>query len=331
MSPERRARLWPWIALLLIYTVWGSTYMAIRVAVRELPPFATASLRFLVAGLVMGAIALVVDRRHGWPSARQWREYALIGVLLLAVGNALVMWAERTIPSGIAALIVATVPLWILLFDGLRPGGEPWTLRVWLGTLIGLVGVACVARPAGQVSGAHWAGVIGLTVASLGWTAGTLYSQSRPQKLPLFSASAIEMLAGALVLALESWVFQEPWHAFRHASPEAWWAWGYLAVFGSLVGFTAFAYCLNTLPATTVGTYAYVNPVVAVALGAVFLDEPLSKGVLLGGALILAAVVMTTLRPRRPAATDTDASTRGRADLPPTSVPDEPMLAAQRK
>lgn len=328
MSPERRARLGPWVALLLIYVVWGSTYMAIRVAVHELPPFATASLRFLVAGLVMGAIALVVDRRHGWPTARQWGDYALIGVLLLAVGNALVMWAERTIPSGITALIVATVPLWILLFDGLRPGGEPWTARVWLGTLVGLVGVACVARPDGQVSSQHWAGVIGLTIASLGWTAGTLYAQSRPRKLPLFTASAIEMLAGALVLALESWVAREPWTAFAHASPQAWQAWAYLAVFGSLVGFTAFAYCLNTLPATTVGTYAYVNPVVAVALGALFLNEPLSKGVLLGGTLIVTAVVLTTLRPKRAlsaAASNADPREPRHAGV------EEPLLAAERK
>ncbi len=293
---------WPWVALFIIYTVWGSTYLAIRLAVHEMPPFAAAALRFFAAGLVMAAAAVVVDRSQGRPTRRQILDYALVGVLLLAGGNALVMWAEKSIPSGIAALIVATVPLWMLLFDGLRPGGEPWTLRVWVGTLLGLAGVAFVARPEGGVAPGHWAGVIGLTVASLSWTIGSLYAQSIPRKLPLASAAAVEMLAGSVLLFVESRVVGEDLGAFATASPRAWGALAYLAVFGSLIGFTAFAYCLDHLPATTVGTYAYVNPVVAVSLGALLLDEPLSKGLLIGGGLILAAVVLTTLRPRRPSA-----------------------------
>ncbi len=291
---------WPWVALFIIYTVWGSTYLAIRVVVQELPPFAAASLRFLVAGLVMAAAAAVVDRRHGWPTRRQLRDYALVGVLLLASGNALVMWAEKSIPSGIAALIVATVPLWMMLLDGLRPGGEPWTVRVWIGTLLGLLGVGFVARPGGGVDSGHWGGVLALTVASLSWTIGSLYAQSVTRKLPLASASAVEMLAGAVVLFLESRLAGEGLGAFATASTQAWGGLAYLAVAGSLVGFTAFAYCLDNLPATTVGTYAYVNPVVAVTLGALLLNEPLSSGLLTGGALILVAVVLTTLRPRRP-------------------------------
>src|SRR5206468_6937674 len=114
---------------------------------QEMPPLAAASLRFLVSGVVLSAVAFFVDRRRGRPGLRQVLDYALVGVLLLAGGNALVMWAEKTVPSGIAALIVATVPMWLTLFDGLRPGGQPWTFRVWLGTLIGLMGVALVARP----------------------------------------------------------------------------------------------------------------------------------------------------------------------------------------
>jgi drug/metabolite transporter (DMT)-like permease len=312
---------WPWIALFIIYTVWGSTYLAIRVVVQELPPFAAAGLRFFAAGLVMAAAAAVVDRKHGLPTRRQLFDYALVGVLLLAGGNALVMWAEKSIPSGIAALIVATVPLWMLLLDGLRPGGEPWTARVWIGTLLGLFGVALVARPEGGVTPGHWAGVIGLTVASLSWTIGSLYAQSLPRKLPLASAAAIEMLAGAIVLFLESRLAGEGLEAFAHASPRAWGGLAYLAVAGSLIGFTAFAYCLDHLPATTVGTYAYVNPVVAVSLGALLLDEPLSPGLLIGGGLILVAVVMTTLRPRRPnAGTPPAPKPSQEAEAPPDSI-----------
>ena len=298
MTDERRPLL-PWIALLIVYVVWGSTYLAIRVVVREMPPLAAASVRFFTAGLIMGGIALLADRKHGWPTKRLFLDYAVVGVLLLAFGNGLVMTAERTIPSGIAALIVATVPLWIVLLDGLRPGGKPWTARVWVGTLIGLLGVALVARPEGALTAEHWKGILGLQVAAITWTIGSLYVQSRPKKLPLFTASAIEMLAGSAVLYLESLLMREDPGQLFGASALAWGALAYLLVFGSLIGFTAFAYCLNELPASTVGTYAYVNPVVAVALGAALLGEPVSPGLLLGGVLIVASIALTTLRPRK--------------------------------
>ncbi len=298
VMPDRRALL-PWLALLVIYVVWGSTYLAIRVVVQEAPPLVSAGLRFLVAGLVMAAAAWRFDGT--WPSRRQLRQYVLIGVLLLSIGNALVMWAEKSVPSGIAALIVATVPLWMTLLDGLRPGGEPWTLRVWLGVALGLAGVALVARPGGTGEAWTWAGVAALQVASLSWTVGSLYAQSLPEKLPLCSASAVEMLGGAALLFVESLLWREDWSALLSASPRAWAALAYLVVFGSMVGFTAFAFCLDRLPAATVGTYAYVNPAVAVALGFLVLGEPLSPGLLGGGALILAAVLLTTLRPRRAA------------------------------
>ena len=295
-----RAHLLPWLALLTIWVVWGSTYLAIRIVVREMPPFAAAFLRFLSAGVAMAAIAFFVDRRSGRPDWRQLRDYGLIGVLFLGFGNGFVMWSEQRIPSGIAALMVATVPLWITFFDGLRPGGQPWTLRVWLGTLVGLIGVFLVARPAGGDWSGHFAGIAALQIATLSWTLGALYSQAVKRKLPVLTAAAVEMLAGSVVLFAESLLLGEDRSLVLAASREAWLGLLYLAVFGSLVGFTAFSYCLSVLPAGTVGTYAYVNPVVAVALGAIFLGEPLSRGLLAGGALILAAVVVTTLSQKRP-------------------------------
>ncbi len=299
MSPRHR-RLLPWLALLVVYVVWGSTYMAIRIAVREMPPFAAAALRFGASGLVMAAIAFFVDREHGRPTRRQLADYALVGVLLLAFGNAMVMWAEQRISSGITALIVGMVPTWLTLFDGLRPQGQPWTLRVWLGVMVGMAGVALVARPGGGIEAGHWPAVAMLMLASIAWSIGSLYSQSVPRRLPLFSAAAVEMIAGALLLAFESRLMREDLGRFVSASPQAWLALVYLAVFGSLVGFTAFAFCLNELPATTVGTYAYVNPVVAVLLGSVFLGEPLSAGLVTGAVLILGAVLLTTTRRRPP-------------------------------
>jgi drug/metabolite transporter (DMT)-like permease len=296
-SRSRRSTLLPWLALGTVYVVWGSTYLAIRVVVQEIPPLAAACLRFLAAGLVMTVLAAARDRAV--PKARPLAQYAFIGVLFLGISNGLVMWAERTIPSGIAALLVATIPLWIIFFDGLRSGGQAWSVRVWLGTFVGLAGVAIVARPEGGVASGHWPGIIALQVATLSWTAGSLYSQALVERLPVLTAAAIEMLAGSAFLAVESRVVGEDLGAFALASRSAWFALAYLMVFGSIIAFTAFAYCLNELPASTVGTYAYVNPVVAVALGALFLGEPVSAGLLAGGLLILAAVVTTTFR-RKP-------------------------------
>ena len=292
----QRRRLLPWISLLVVWVVWGSTYLAMRIVVREMPPLAAAAARFLCAGTIMGLVALAVDRGSGRPTRRQLLDYAFIGVLLLSVGNSLVMWAEQTVPSGIAALIVATVPLWILLLDGLRPGGQPWTARVWVGTIVGLAGVALVARPEGEVSAAHALAMVALQVACLSWTVGSLYAQQVPKRLPLASAAAIEMLAASLVIFAASRLFGEDWSRMASASSRVWGGVGYLVVFGSLVGFTAFAYCLNELPATTVGTYAYVNPVVAVFLGWLVLGEPLTPGLLAGGLLIVLSVALTTLR-----------------------------------
>jgi drug/metabolite transporter (DMT)-like permease len=297
-----RRHLLPWIALVVVWVVWGSTYLAMRVAVREMPPLPAAGTRFALAGAIMAVVALVVDRRHGRPTRRQVLDYALVGVLLLSVGNTLVMWSEQTVPSGIAALIVATVPIWILLLDGLRPGGQPWTARVWVGTIVGLAGVALVARPEGEMDRARWLAIMALQAACLSWTVGSLYAQSVSRRLPLASAAAIEMLAGALVIFTVAWLSGADWGRMAAASPRAWGGVAYLVVFGSLVGFTAFAYCLNELPATTVGTYAYVNPVVAVVLGALLLREPLTPGLVAGGLLIVLSVALTTLRRRRPGA-----------------------------
>jgi drug/metabolite transporter (DMT)-like permease len=296
---SRRASLLPWLSLFALYVVWGSTYLAIRIVVREMPPFAAASLRFLVASVLLGILALFTERRAGWPTRQQWIQYGIAGVFLLGLGNAGVMWAETRVPSGIAALLVATVPLWVTFLDGLRPGGEPWTARLWLGVLVGFAGVAFVARPQGGAG--EWMGVGALQLAALAWTIGALYVKTIPKKLGTFPASAIEMLAGAAALLLESRLAGENLAQMATASRSAWSALAFLVVAGSLIGFTAFAYCLHEMPASIVGTYAYVNPVVAVLLGHALLDEPLSKGMLVGAALIVVGVVITTHRPSSPA------------------------------
>jgi drug/metabolite transporter (DMT)-like permease len=295
----RSKNLLPWLNLAVIYVVWGSTYLAIRVVVHEMPPFAAASLRFATAGAGLAGIALVTERGKVRPTRRQIRDYAIAGVLLLAMGNAAVMWAEQRVSSGVTALLVATVPVWITLLDGLRSGGQPWTRRVWLGVALGLAGVALVARPQGAPG--EWAGIGALQTGALAWTLGVLWVQAMPQKLPTVPAAAIEMLSGSAVLLLESRLAGEDLHALTRASSSAWLGLAFLMVFGSMIAFTAFAYCLNELPASVVGTYAYVNPVVAVLLGHALLGEPLSSGMAVGAALIVVAVVVVTTRPvKRP-------------------------------
>ena len=291
---SRTRRLLPYIALGIVYVVWGSTYIAIRIAVRELPPFGAACLRFGIAGLVMALIALA--RSPERPSREQILHYGIVGILLLAVSNALVMWAETRVPSGIAALIVAALPLWITLLDGLRPGGQPWTARIWIGTAIGLLGVSLVARPEAVLAG-YWKGVLALGFASVSWASGSVYAQTLKNRLSILWAAAVEMLAASFLLAFESRLAGEDLGAFAHASASAWGALLYLGIFGSLLAFTAFAFALNELPATTVGTYAYVNPVVAVVLGRVFLGEAVSPHLVLGAFLILLAVVLSARRP----------------------------------
>jgi drug/metabolite transporter (DMT)-like permease len=300
MSPSRR-RMLPWIALVVIYVVWGSTYLAIKLVVDEMPPLAAAGLRFSIAGILMTAIAAWVERDEPRPTRRQLVDYALVGVALLALGNGCVMWAETRIPSSLAALIVATVPLWMTLLDGLRPDGQKWTARAWTGVAIGLLGVGLIVRPEAGIGPREMPGVLALIAASLVWTIASLYAQSVPKRLPVLTASAVEMVAGGLVLLVASPLVGESLAGFGTASPRAWLGLAYLLIFGSLVAFTAFAYCLNELPATTVGTYAYVNPVVAVALGSLVLGEPLSMSMAAGGALILLAVVIATTGRKQPA------------------------------
>lgn len=286
-----KRRLLPWLALLTVYIVWGSTYAAIRVVVYQMPPATAACVRFLGAGVVM--VGLAMARGLPRPSRRQILGYSIVGVLMLGVGNALVMWAERRIDSGIAALIVATVPLWMALLDRLRPGGQPLRLSVLLGAVFGLGGVALVARPSGGLHAGHLGGALALQGASLAWAMGSIYAKTLP-RLHAVTSTAIQMLAGAAALGLEAFARGEHPSAILAASPAAWLALLYLVAFGSLLAFTAYSYCLSELPATTVGTYAYVNPVVAVLLGWALFHEPLSASLLLGGGLIAVGVVLSS-------------------------------------
>ncbi|MGN9775132.1 EamA family transporter [Micromonospora sp. H33] len=295
-----------WTALLLVYVLWGSTYLGIRIAVESLPPLGSAALRFAAAGLVLAAVlrlrrgpgALRVDRR-------QLRSAALVGVLLLAGGNGLVVLAESgppgvAVPSGIAALFVATVPLLVVLLrsaTGDRPG-----LATIGGVTLGFAGLVLLVLPAGGVDAVPLVGALTVVAAATSWSVGSFLAGRLPMPADPFVATVYEMFAGAAVLAVLA-VGRGELRGFDPGAVTArsWWALAYLMVFGSLVAFTAYVWLLHHAPISLVSTYAYVNPVVAVALGALLVAEPVTPQVLLGGAVIVAgvALVVTTERPPR--------------------------------
>ncbi|TDC37629.1 EamA family transporter [Micromonospora sp. KC213] len=296
-----------WTALALVYVLWGSTYLGIRIAVESWPPFTSAALRFAVAALVLAAVlrlrrgpgALRVDRR-------QFGSAALIGVLLLAGGNGLVVLAESgppatAVPSGIAALLVATVPLLVALLrtaTGDRPRG--WTM---VGVTVGFLGLVLLVLPTGDTAAVPLAGALIVVAGAVCWSVGSFLSGRLRMPADPFVATVYEMVAGAAALAGLGLARNE----LRGFSPgdvtgRSWAALAYLMVAGSLVAFTAYVWLLHHAPISLVATYAYVNPVVAVVLGALLVAEPVTAQVLVGGAVIVAgvALVVSSERPRQP-------------------------------
>jgi drug/metabolite transporter (DMT)-like permease len=281
-------------AYLLVCIFWGSTYLAIRIGVGVLPPFLFGGVRFLIAGIILGGIALAA----GQPIPRRPRDWAtmvIVGILLLAGGNAFVVWAEQYTASGVASIFVVTVALWMGFFDSVIPGG-PGALgwRVIIGLLTGFLGTALLigASPA-EILRADLRGPIALTFASASWSIGSVFAKRRPTETSPYMAAAIQMIAGGLVVSLVGTGLGE-WKDF-HLTTTGAAAMGYLVVFGSLIGYSAYVYALRHAPATIVGTYAYVNPVIAVLLGWWILDEVVTPRTFLAMGLILGAVVWIQL------------------------------------
>ncbi|WP_192580548.1 EamA family transporter [Micromonospora sp. ALFpr18c] len=295
-----------WTALILVYLLWGSTYLGIRIAVETLPPLTSAALRFAAAGLVL---AVVLRLRRG-PGAlrvdrRQLGSAALVGVLLLAGGNGLVVLAESgppgvALPSGIAALLVATVPLLVVL---LRSGtGDRPPVWTFVGVTVGFAGLVLLVLPHDSTGAVPLVGALTVVAGAASWSVGSFLSGRIRMPADPFVATVYEMVAGALVLAVVAAGRGElgDFHP-ASVSTRSWLALGYLMVAGSLVAFTAYVWLLQNAPISLVSTYAYVNPAVAVALGALLVAEPVTAQTLLGGAVIVAgvAVVVSTERPRR--------------------------------
>jgi len=285
------------IAFACVYIIWGSTYLAIRIAIETIPPFLMAGVRFLIAGAVLSLWARW--RGAAWPDRGQWRTAAIVGALLLIGGNGLVVWAELTVPSSLAALIVAAVPIVTVTLDWARPGGVRPGRATILGLLTGFVGVAILINPfAVDASRVDPSGALALIGATVSWAAGSIYSRgARSVESPLMGAGANMLMGGAglaITGALLGEVGQTDLAAITSRSALAML---YLVVAGAIVGFTAFFYVLrHTSPARST-TYAYVNPIVAILLGWAILNEPITTRVLFAAAVIISGVVMITALP----------------------------------
>lgn len=279
-------------AFLTIYVVWGSTYLAIRIGVHDLPPFFLAAVRFLLAGGVLFGWARL--RGEPNPPAAVWRTAAVFGALFFVFGNGLVVWAEQFVPSGRTALLASTSPLWTALIESALAGWVMPRGRVLVGLALGFGGLTLLASPAPALAGtAPAAGVIALVAAGLAWALGSVFAHRRHLEASPAMATGLKMLTGGLQLAGVSLLLGE-WGEV-HAGQVGWQAWaalGYLVVFGSIIGFSAFTYLLRTSTPQRVATAAYVNPVVALLLGWGLAGEGVTGRMLLGAAVILAGVVL---------------------------------------
>jgi drug/metabolite transporter (DMT)-like permease len=283
-----------WIALLAVYIVWGSTYLAIRFAVETIPPFMSAGIRFLVSG----AILLIWRRAAGdaMPTPRQWRSTAIVGILLLLGGNGILSFAEQRIASGIAALLVGTAPLWLVLLEAMRRGGVKPGLSSILGLAVGFGGIFLLIGPAEILNGSPQFDMFGIgavIVASFLWSLGSIYSRSADLPSSSLMATGAEMLTGSLAIFVVSGLTGE-WSDFQLSAvaPQSWLGLAYLISFGSLIGFVSYGWLLKNAPVSLVATYAYVNPLVAVFLGAWLADEVLNARILMAALIIIGSVVL---------------------------------------
>jgi drug/metabolite transporter (DMT)-like permease len=293
-APRRRA-YFAWVAVCLI---WGTTYLGIRIALETIPPLMMAALRWIAGGLVLIAALRVSGERL--PPAREWPALALLGILLLGIGNGAVVWAEQTVPSGLTAVLVAMSPFWMVGVDAFMADGERLTVRRVIGLLVGFGGIVLLVWPDLRREGAHGflAGVVSTQIACAGWAAGSSYARWRGRGHAhhenVLATAALEMLLGGLVLLAASLVLREG--ARVAFSPRSTTALVYLTLVGAVGGFSAYAYALKHLPVATVSLYAYVNPMIAVVLGTVVLQEPLSPRIVSAGLIVLAGSALVRSR-----------------------------------
>jgi drug/metabolite transporter (DMT)-like permease len=288
-----------WAAMVTIYIVWGSTYLAIRFAVATIPPFYMASLRFLLAG----GILFLFRRLAGdpLPTLKEWRSAGIIGLFLLLGGNGSLVWAEQRIPSSLAALLVGTVPLWMVIIDALKPGGKWPRWQIMAGVVIGFGGIALLFWPGQNVGGSKidLIGALVVLIGSIAWASGSLYTRTATLPLSPLLGTSMEMLVGGVSLFLVGSLSGEATQInLQLISTKSLLGMGYLIVFGSLVGFATYTWVLRAAPTSLVSTYAYVNPLVAIMLGYFFANETLGIRTIVAAVIILGSVLLTTRAPK---------------------------------
>jgi len=284
-----------WLALLSLYIVWGSTYLAIRFSVETIPPFLHASLRFLISGAILFLWRHMAGDEK--PTIGNWKSTAIVGTLLLLGGNGLVALAEKSVPSGIAALMISTSPFWLVLFESLRSRGNKPTWLSILGLIIGFGGVFILIGPT-ELTGSTGQkfdtfGVILLLCAPFLWSLGSIYARGADMPKSTLMSTGMQMLVGSVALFIVSVVTGElNGFSFGQVSMRSWWGLIYLITFGSLVGFVAYGWLLHNAPVSLFSTYAYVNPVVAVFLGWLLAGEALNARIAVASAIIIGSVFL---------------------------------------
>lgn len=306
-------------ALGVVYVVWGATYLGIAWAIESMPPLLMGGARWLIAG---SALFLFSRLRSGErPTTANWRATAIVGALLVVGGNGSVNVAEQWVASGLTALIIASVPLWLVVFEWMRGGARPALLTA-AGVAVGLTGVALLVGPGGLAGPTDPRGAILLVIATISWAFGSIWSRSLPLPRDLLLGASMQMLAGGVLMTLlgfasPAWMpvvglgAGETLPALATVTAKSWAAFAFLIVFGSIVAYSAYVWLLQVAPAAKVGTYAFVNPLVAVLLGWALNDEVVGVGTFLAGGLILAAVAILLWQRARGATRKTAAADAG--------------------
>ncbi|MGH9941979.1 MAG: EamA family transporter [Pyrinomonadaceae bacterium] len=294
-SREKFAAYAAWAAVCFF---WGTTYLAIRIGLETMPPMLFAGLRFLVAGAVLFTF-MYGPRGEHLPSGREWFDLGLVGLLLLGIGTGVVVWAEQWVPSGLAALLVATSPFWVVGFERVTRGGERVSARSLVGMILGFGGLAVLVGPdlfgAAAAGGQFLLGVVALQVACASWSGGSVYAKHHQARVAPLMAAAVQMLVAGVALTLCG-TFAGEWEQMNFSSRTLG-AFMYLVVFGSIVAYGSYAYAIQKLPLSTVSTYSYINPVIAVLLGWAILGEPLGWRVAMAMAIILGGVAIVKTAP----------------------------------
>jgi len=297
-EPEGGNRTLVVLSYIAVYFLWGSTYLAMHVGVESFPPHLLAGIRYFTVGIFFYPAFRYLSREK--PTPAQWLTATVVGILLCLLGNGTVSWAVRLLPSGIAALLVATVSLWMVLIDWARPGGQRPRSRVLIGFVLGFAGMVLLVGPKHLGGGERvnlW-GAFALILAALAWAAGSIYSRHHPLPKSAMLAVGMETLTGGIALLVTAALNGElrTFHA-SEVSRGSWLSLLYLIIFGSGLGFSGYAYLLKHCPATQVATYAFVNPVIALFLGWLLLDERLNARTLIASGVILTAVLLVILAP----------------------------------